>query len=76
MPEAYVLVNTEVGSEDEVLKGLKKLKNVKEAYIVYGAYDILARVEADSMNKLKAVTTLDVRKINRVQKTLTMIVTS
>lgn len=76
MPEAYVLINTEVGSEEEVLKKLKKLESVKEAHCVYGTYDLVAKVEADNMDKLKEVTTWKVRKINKVRSTLTMIVTS
>ncbi|MGD8505104.1 MAG: Lrp/AsnC ligand binding domain-containing protein [Candidatus Bathyarchaeota archaeon] len=75
MPEAYVLVSTEVGSEDEVLEDLKKLDTVKEAHCVYGTYDIVARIEADSMDELKEATTWKVRKINKVRDTLTMIIT-
>lgn len=75
MPEAYVLVNTEVGSEDEVLEKLKKLESVKEAHCVYGTYDIVAKVEADSIDKLKEITTWKVRKINKIRNTLTMIIT-
>ncbi len=42
MPSAFVLINAEIGSEDEVLKQLKSLPNVKESYVVYGVYDIVA----------------------------------
>jgi DNA-binding Lrp family transcriptional regulator len=45
MPKAFVLINAEIGFEDEVLKSLKKIENVKEAYMVYGIYDIIVRVE-------------------------------
>ncbi len=55
MPTAFVLINTEIGSEEEILNELKKIPNVKEAYVVYGVYDIVAKVEADSMDKLKEV---------------------
>jgi len=55
MPTAFVLINTEIGAEEEILKELNKVPNVKEAYIVYGLYDIVAKIEAESMNKLKEV---------------------
>jgi len=55
MPTAFVLINTEIGSEEEILKELNKIPNVKEAYIVYGVYDIVAKVEAENMDKLKEV---------------------
>ncbi len=76
MPEAYVLVNTEMGSEDEVLKKLKKFRSVKEAHTVYGTYDIVAKVDAESMESLKEITAFKLRKIDKVRDTLTMIVTT
>lgn len=53
MPTAFVLINTEIGSEEEVATELRKLENVKDAFVVYGVYDIVARVEAESMDRLK-----------------------
>jgi len=55
MPTAFVLINTEIGAEEEILNELSKVPNVKEAYVVYGLYDIVAKVEAETMNKLKEV---------------------
>jgi len=47
---------------------------VKESYIVYGVYDIIAKVEAESMDKLKESITWNVRRLDKVRSTLTMIV--
>jgi DNA-binding Lrp family transcriptional regulator len=69
---AFVLINTEMGSETEVLEALQKMGNVKEAYVVYGVYDIVARVEAGSMDQLKEVITWKIRRLNKVRSTLTM----
>ncbi len=74
MPLAFVLINAEIGSEDEVLKELRKLSNVKESYVVYGVYDVVAKVEADSMDKLKEIVTWKIRRLDKVRSTLTMIV--
>jgi len=74
MPLAFVLINAEIGSEDELLQGLKKMPNVKEAYAVYGVYDIVAKVEAETMDKLKEVVTWKIRRLDKVRSTLTMIV--
>ena len=74
MPLAFVLINAEIGSEDDVLKELRKIGNVKESYVVYGVYDIVAKVEADSMDKLKEIVTWKIRRLDRVRSTLTMIV--
>jgi len=74
MPVAFVLINAEIGAEAEVLQELRKIKNVKEAYVVYGVYDIVAKVEAESLDKLKEVVTGTIRRSDRVRSTLTMIV--
>ncbi|MCJ7505686.1 Lrp/AsnC ligand binding domain-containing protein [Candidatus Bathyarchaeota archaeon] len=74
MPQAFVLVNAEVGSENEALKQLRTIEQVKEAYMVYGVYDIVAKVEAETMDKLKAIISSKVRRLNKVRSTLTMIV--
>jgi len=74
MPIAFVLINAEIGSEGEVLNELKKVEGVEEAYSVYGVYDIIAKVGADSMEKLKDIVTWRIRRLNKVRSTLTMIV--
>jgi DNA-binding Lrp family transcriptional regulator len=74
MPKAFVLINTEIGSEADVLKDLKKVEGISEAYAVYGVYDIVARVRADAMDKLKEIVTWRIRRLDKVRSTLTMIV--
>jgi len=71
---AFVLINTEIGGMEEVLEAIKKVEGVTEAYSVYGVYDIIAKVKADTMDKLKEVVTWHIRRINKVRSTLTMIV--
>jgi len=75
MPIAFVLINTEIGSEGDVLKVLRKVDGVIEAYTVYGVYDVIAKIKADSMDKLKEMVTWNVRRLDKVRSTLTMIVT-
>jgi DNA-binding Lrp family transcriptional regulator len=74
MPSAFVLINTEIGFEDKVLTELNKLENIKEAYVTYGVYDVVAKVESDSMNKLKDIISQNIRRLEKVRSTLTMIV--
>jgi len=74
MPMAFVLINTEIGSESEVLGSLRKIDAVEEAYMVYGVYDVVAKVRADTMDKLKEIVTWHVRRLDKVRSTLTMIV--
>jgi len=73
MPRAYVLFNVESGSEDAVLKQLKNIKNVEEAYVSYGVYDLVVRIRADTMEELKESVTHKIRTIKQVRSTLTLI---
>lgn len=70
---AYVLINTEMGSEIEVLATIKKIKKVIEAYAVYAVYDLIIKIEAETMDKLKETMTLNIRWLNKVRSALTMI---
>ncbi|HXX98055.1 MAG: Lrp/AsnC ligand binding domain-containing protein [Candidatus Nitrosopolaris sp.] len=74
MPKAFVLMNADLGSEDSIVNELKKLEGVKEVYQVYGVYDIVAQVEANTMERVKETITWKLRKLNGVKSTLTMIV--
>jgi DNA-binding Lrp family transcriptional regulator len=74
MPMAFVLINADLGAEEELVKQLKDIEFVKEVYVVYGVYDIVAKVEADTMDKVKETITWKVRRLDRVRSTLTMIV--
>ena len=73
MPKAFVLINVESGSEEEVLNEIKKIEGVEEAYYSYGVYDIISKIAADSMEKLRETVTKEVRTIGRVRSTLTLI---
>ena len=73
MPRAYVLFNVESGSEDAVLKQLRNLNNVEEAYVSYGVYDLVVRVKADTLEELKTSVSDQVRTIDQVRSTLTLI---
>ena len=74
MPMAYVLITTEAGAVNSVLDALKEFDNVEETYMVYGVYDIVATVKADTMEKLEEIVTWDMRSLDQVRSTLTMIV--
>ncbi|MGI0006342.1 MAG: Lrp/AsnC ligand binding domain-containing protein [Nitrososphaera sp.] len=74
MPTAYVLINCDLGSEESIIGELKKLSQTVEVNGVYGVYDVVAKVRADTMEKLRETITWQVRKIDKVRSTLTMIV--
>ncbi len=65
MPQAFVLINVESGAEEDIVSELKKIEGVEEAYFSYGVYDIIAKVKADSMEKLKDLVTRKIRTLNQ-----------
>ena len=73
MPRAFVLLNVDLGSEEEVLQEIKTIDGVIEAHRVYGVYDTMVVVEMDSTEKLKEVVTWKIRRLSKVRSTLTMI---
>jgi len=74
MAVSYVLINVEPGSEEKVLNEVRKNQNVKECHRVYGVYDMIAKVEADSMDRLKEIVSWKIRRLDGVRSTLTAIV--
>jgi len=70
---AYILINTEIGAENQVLKALKKVEGVEEAHTLWGIYDIIANVKAESMEELKFIITQHIEKIGKINSKLTMI---
>jgi len=73
MALAYVLINVELGSEEKVLAEIRKIPEVKECHRIYGVYDMIAKVEADSLDAVKQVVTLKMRQFPGVRSTLTTI---
>lgn len=73
MPTAFVLLNVEPGGEEEVLKELRSIPEVREAYRVYGVYDTVVKVEAPTTEKLKEIITWKIRRLQKVRSTLTML---
>jgi DNA-binding Lrp family transcriptional regulator len=74
LPIAFVFINSESGAEDELVEELKKIENVVETHGVYGVYDVVVKVKADTMDELKDMVHLKIRSLDNVRSTLTMIV--
>ena len=74
MASCYVLLNVNLGTEKTVLNQLRNTPDVKDCHQVYGVYDMIAELEAESMDALKQTVTWKIRKIDGVRSTLTSIV--
>jgi DNA-binding Lrp family transcriptional regulator len=73
MPSAYVLINCENDSEEEIIKELMKLPESVEVYHVYGSYDLIAKVSTDTIDKLKETVSWRIRRNEKIKSTLTLI---
>ncbi len=74
LAKAFILINTDTGTEEEVLSELKKIPGVTEAYTIYGVYDLIAKVEADTLDKVKEIVSSRIRRLEHVRSTLSMMV--
>jgi len=79
VPTAYVLLNSDLGSDESIVAEVKQILDAEggieyEVQGVYGVYDIVIKVTADGADILRSIITNKVRKIPKVQSTLTMMV--
>lgn len=74
MLTAFIFLSAELGEEGNLLKQLRSIDNVKEAHLVYGVYDIIVKIEAENLDKLKKIVTRNIRSLSEVRSTITMTV--
>lgn len=71
--KAYVLINTELGQEATVVEELSHVSGINNAYSLYGIYDVIVEVEADTMEKVKEIVFNSIRRLDSVKTTITLI---
>jgi DNA-binding Lrp family transcriptional regulator len=69
--KAYVLVNIRTGDVKEVVKNLRRVKNVLEANMTFGPYDAVAVIETDDINSVGAILANEIQPIPGVLDTMT-----
>ncbi|TLX82545.1 MAG: Lrp/AsnC family transcriptional regulator [Thaumarchaeota archaeon] len=80
MPTTYILLNSDLGSDVEIIQKIKEILDKEgkavhyEVQGVYGVYDIIVKITADNMDLLRNIITNKIRKIDKVYSTLTMMV--
>ena len=72
MPEAFVLLNCELGSEGSLIDTLRAFEYVREVRAIFGEYDILARIESSTAGDLNTITS-KIRKLDQVKITTTLL---
>ena len=72
MSKAYVLISGKLGLEKQIVDKLKTIQNVTDAHGTLGTFDYIARVEADSEDQINQTILENIRKLDEVNSTITL----
>ena len=72
MHKGFVLLNCDLGAEEFILEELKKIPNVSQAYVTFGAYDVIAEINAESQQDFDETVSLKIRRLARIVSTMTL----
>ena len=72
MHKGFVLLNCDLGAEEFILEELKKISGVSQAYVTFGAYDIIAEINTDSQQDFDETVALKIRRLTRIVSTMTL----
>jgi DNA-binding Lrp family transcriptional regulator len=73
MRKALVCINTSLDSVEEVAQELRACDEVKEVFLVHGVYDILAKVEGETLDDITSVINRRIRSLRKVHSTLSLL---
>ena len=72
MHVGYILLNCDLGAEEYIVEELRQIPQVKNAYLTFGAYDVIAEIHADNQEEFEKTVATKVRKLARVVSTMTL----
>ncbi len=68
----FVLLNCDLGSEEYIVEELKRIPEVKNAYLTFGAYDVVAEIHAKNQEDFDKTVGTKIRGLARVVSTMTL----
>ena len=71
MQKGFILLNCDLGSEEYILEELKQMQDINNAYLTFGAYDVIAEIQTDKQDGFEKVIAA-IRKLSRVVSTMTL----
>ncbi|KFM14998.1 AsnC domain containing protein [Marine Group I thaumarchaeote SCGC AAA799-O18] len=74
MHKGFVLMNCDLGAEEYIIEELTKISEVSQAYVTFGAYDIIAEINTNSQNDFEETVSMKIRRLTRVVSTMTLTV--
>ena len=72
MHKGFVLLNCDLGAEEFIVEGLRKISQVSQAYVTFGAYDVIAEINTDSREDFDETVSFKIRRLTRVVSTMTL----
>ena len=72
MEIAYILIQCDLGAEEQIIKEVMRIPEVKEVRGTYGIYDVFCKIQADTKESLDNVITSKIRKIQKIRSTITL----
>jgi len=72
MHKGFVLLNCDLGAEDFIVEELRKISQVSQAYVTFGAYDVIAEINTDSQEDFDETVSFKIRQLTRVVSTMTL----
>ena len=76
MHKGFVLLNCDLGAEEFIVEELRKISQVSQAYVTFGAYDIIVEINTDSQEDFDETVSFKIRRLARVVSTMTLNVTN
>jgi len=74
METVYVLIISEMGSEQHVIEKLLKINEIKEVNQLWGAYDVVVKVVGPALDDVREIITGKIRMIEGIKTTVSLIV--
>jgi DNA-binding Lrp family transcriptional regulator len=71
--DAYVMLNCELGAEEDLIEQLKELEQVVDVFETIGTHDIMVKLQAENFEKIREVVSLNIKKLPKVRSTATLI---
>ena len=68
----YILLNCDLGAEEYIVEELKRIPEIKNAYLTFGAYDVIAEVHAETQEDFEKTVSNKIRRLTRVVSTMTL----
>ena len=72
MHKGFVLLNCDLGAEEFIVEELRKIPQISQAYVTFGAYDVIAEIITDSKEDFDETVSLKIRRLTRVVSTMTL----